>query len=126
MISTHFINFVSDGQFSGSIEVDDQHLRDEFASQLPALERKARTDLTSHSNENSLLGSAQLIAAETGKPSFTGVESRLVRVIIIFQLFKFEKRNYGNRKIRIQKSEEKASFDENNIRDLRSLVDFQR
>ena len=70
---TRLINYDSDGQYPGPFEVDDEHLRSEFASPLPAQER-ARTDLTQthHSNEESLLRSAQLMAARTEKPSFHG------------------------------------------------------
>ena len=69
---TQLINYDSDGQYPDPTEVDDEHLRSECGSPLPAQERGARTDLTQtpHSDEESLLRSAELIAARTEKPSF--------------------------------------------------------
>ena len=43
---TQLFNNDSDGQHPDPTEVDDEHLRSEFASPLPTQERGARTDLT--------------------------------------------------------------------------------
>ena len=50
----------SDGQYLAPTEVDDEHLRSEFASPLQVQKREAKTDLTQthHSDEQSLLRSA--------------------------------------------------------------------
>ena len=54
----------SNGQYPDPVEIDDEHLRSEFASQLQMEERGAKTDLaqTHYSHEESLLRSAPLIS----------------------------------------------------------------
>ena len=62
--------YESNGQSPNPAEVDEEHLRSEFASPLQMQERGAKTDLTQthHSHEQSLLRCAPLISERTGKP----------------------------------------------------------
>ena len=65
---TNFTQLIcdSDGQYPDPAEVDDEHLRSEFASPLQMQERKAKTDLTQthHSFEESLLESVPFFQHE--------------------------------------------------------------
>ena len=128
---TQLINYDSDGQYPDPTEVDDEHFRSEFASPLPTQEKGARTDLSQihHSNEESLLRSAPLISARTVKPSSMlneqessqGLEDEIFMSVLQVQ----RERILAEAKLEIQKYDEKASFAENYIRNLRSQIDSQ-
>ena len=95
---------------------------------LQMQERGANTDLTQthHSREESLLRSAPLIS-RTGKPgSVSNEESRVKdwRMKFSCLLFKSnESKFWQKRNLRSKKFDERASFDENYIRDLKSQID---
>ena len=122
---TQLIDYDSDGQYPDPTEVDDEHLRSEFASPLPRQERGARTDLTQihHSNEESLLTSAPLISTRTRKPSSKlneqessqGLEDEIFMSVLQVQREQILAET--------KKYDEKASFAENYIRNLRSQID---
>ena len=125
---TQLINYDSDGQYPDRTEVDDKHLRSEFASPLPTQERGARTDPTqTHlSNEESSLRSAPLIS-RTVKPGSVSNERELSQGLedeILMSALQAQRHQIlAEAKLEIQKYDEKASFAENYIRNLRCQID---
>ena len=126
---TQLINYDSDGQYKDHPEVDDEHLRSEFASPLPMQERGWRTDLsqTQHTNDESLLRSAPLISARTEpttsmlneQESSQGLEDEIYMSALQVQ----REQNLAEATFEIQKYKERVRFDENCIRNLNSQID---
>ena len=125
-------NLGIDLEESANTEIDDEHIRDAFASPLFSQWSEAEADLrqTHHSNEESLIKGAQSVLASTGRRVSGPTQKRgsnqeldddRIRTILEIQ----KKQLLSKAKSKILEYENQACLTEDYIRELKSKIECQ-